>query len=189
MTADALLVYQDLLYRKKRVEEIRDQTYRRGFDLKGWTAHLEELATYAQNGMKAADYLLVRWLPSFLCMMKRAQLSPDTSLLLAERLASSGSTSCSLSVSLPPEPTLSIPAMPLVRSLMRRSPPSRQEINFDTFSRVVDRSPTPTPSEHTVAFGVTPSDIGLPTMTEVVDQFMEDLLTQEFSPIVLDEDI
>ena len=53
----------------------------------------------------------------------------------------------------------------------------------------MDRSPTPTPSEHTVAFDVTPSDIGPQTMTEVVDQFMEDLLTQEFSPIVLDEDI
>ena len=155
--------------------------------MKKWTGHLEELATYAQNGMKAADYLLVRWLPSFLCMMKRAQLSPDTSPLLAERLASSGSTSCSLSVNLPPEPMLSVPATPLVRSLTRCSPLSRQEINFDTFSQVVDRSPTPTPLEHTVAFGATPSDIGPQTMTEIVEQFMEDLLTQEFSPIVLDE--
>ena len=121
-------------------------------------------------------------------MMKRAGLSPDTSPLLAEWLASSGSTSCSLSVSLPLEPTLFVPATPLVRSLTRRSPQSQQEINFDTFLRVVDRSPTPTPSEHTVAFDVTPSDIGPQTMTEVVEQFMEDLLTQEFSPIVLAED-
>ena len=52
----------------------------------------------------------------------------------------------------------------------------------------MDRSPTPTPLEHTVAFDVTPSDTGLQTMTEVVDQFVEDLLTQEFSLIVLAED-
>ena len=189
MTADALLAYQDLLYRKKWVEEIRDQTYRRGFDLKGWTAHLEELATYAQNGMKAADYLLARRLPSFLRMMKRAGLSPDTSPLLAGRLVSSGLTSCSPSVNLPPEPTLFVPATPLVRSLTRHSPLSRQETNFDTFSQAADRSTTPTPSEHTVAFDATLSDIGLQTMTEIVNQFMEDLLTQEFSPVVLDEDI
>ena len=139
--------------------------------------------------MKAADYLLVRQLPSFLRMMKRVQLSPDTSPLLAERLASSGSTSCSLFVNLPPEPTLSIPAMPLVHSLMRHSPWSRQEINFDTFSQVTDRSLTPIPLARIVVSDVTPSDIGPQTMTEVIDQFMEDLLTQEFSPIVLDEDI
>ena len=52
----------------------------------------------------------------------------------------------------------------------------------------MDRSPTPTPLEDIVAFDATPSDIGPPTMTEVVDQFMEDLLTQEFSPVVLAED-
>ena len=157
--------------------------------MKGWTAHLEELATYAQNGMKAADYLLVWQLPSFLRMMKRAQLSPNTSPLLAERLASSGSTSCSLFVNLPLEPTLSVPAMPLVCSLMRHLPRSQQEINFDTFSQVADRSPTPIPSARIIVSDATPSDIGPQTMTEVVDQFMEDLLTQEFSPIVLDEDI
>ena len=84
---------------------------------------------------------------------------------------------------------LTVPAMPLVRSLTRLSPRSRQEMNFDTFSQVVDRSPTPIPSEPIDAFGATPSDIGPQTMTEVVEQFMEDLLTQEFSPIVLDEDI
>ena len=151
--------------------------------------HLEELATYAQNGMKAADYLLVRRLPSFLHMMKRAQLSPDTLPLLAERLASSGSTFSSRCASLLPEPTLSIPAMPLVRSLTRRSPPLRLETNFDTFLQGMDRSPTPTLLEPTDAFSATPSDIGPQTMNEVVEQFMEDLLTQEFSPIVLDEDI
>ena len=144
---------------------------------------------YVQNGMKAADHLLVRWLPLFCRMMKRAQLSPDTSLLLAERLASSGSTSCSLFVNLPPEPTLSVPAMPLVRSLTRLSPPSQREMNFDIFSWVAARSPTPTPSEHIAASVVTPLDIGLPTMTDAIEQFMEDLLTQEFSPVMLDEDI
>ena len=144
---------------------------------------------YAQNGMKAADYLLVQRLPSFLRMMKRAQLSPNTSPLLAEWLASSGSTFCSLSANLLPEPTLSIPAMLLVQSLTRHSPWSRQEINFDTFSRVADRSPTPTLSEPTDVFDATPSDTGPQTMTEVVEQFMEDLLTQEFGLTVLDEDI
>ena len=150
--------------------------------------HLEELAMFAQNGMKVADYLLVRRLPSFLRMMKRAKLSPDTSPLLAECLAWSGTTSCSLSATLPPEPTLYIPSTPLVRSLTDRLPQSQREINFDTFSRVMDKSPTPTPSEDIAAFGATPSDIGPQTMTEIVDQFMEDLLTQEFSPIVLAED-
>ena len=188
MTVDALFAYQDLLYRKKRVEEIHDQTYRRGFDLKGWTASLEELAMYAQNGMKAADYLLVRRLPSFLRMTRCAGVSPSTSPLLAERLTPSGSTSCSLSVSLPPEPTLFVPNTPLVRSLMGRLPLSQQEINFDTFSRVADLSPTLTPSEGFGVFAATPLDIGPQTMTEVIDQFMEDLLTQEFSPVVLAED-
>ena len=79
--------------------------------------------------------------------------------------------------------------MPLVRSLRGRLPRSQQEINFDTFSRVVDKSPTPIPSEDIVAFAATPLDIGPQTMTEVIETFMEDLLTQEFSPIVLDEDI
>ena len=156
--------------------------------MKGWTAHLDELAMYAQNGMKAADYLLVRQLPSFLRMRKRAGLSPDTSPLLAERLASNGSTSCLLSMNLPLKPTLFVPATPLVCSLMHRSPRSRQEINYATFSQVVDASPTPTLLEDFAAFAATPLDIGLPTMTEVVNQFMEDLLTQEFSPVVLAED-
>ena len=44
------------------------------------------------------------------------------------------------------------------------------------------------PSEDFDVFAATPLDTGPPTMTEVVDQFMEDLLTQEFSPVVLAED-
>ena len=161
MTANTLLAYQDRLFRKKRVEEIRNQTYRRGFDSKGWTAQLEELATYAQNGMKAADYLLTRRMPTFLCMMKHAKVSPSTLPLLAERLTGSGSTSCSLSVSLPLEPTLFVPAMPLVCSLTARSPPSSSTTNYATFSWVVDASPTPTPSEDFDAFSATPLDTGL----------------------------
>ena len=112
----------------------------------------------------------------------------QTSPLLAERLTPRGLTSCSLSTSLPPEPTLFVPDMPLVRSLTGRSPPSQQATNFATFSQVVDRSPTTTPLEDFDAFTVTPLDIGPLTMTEIVDQFMEDLLTQEFSPVVLAED-
>ena len=188
MTADTLLAYQDRLFQKKRVEEIRNQTYRRGFDSKGWTVQLEELVTYAQNRMKAADYLLTRRMPVFLRMMKRAKVSPTTSPLLAERLTGSGSTSCSLFVSLPPEPMLFIPATPLVRSLTGHLPPLSSSTNYATFSWVVDASLTPTPLEDFDAFGVTPSDIGAPTMTQVINQFMEDLLTQEFCPIELAED-
>ena len=138
--------------------------------------------------MKAADYLLMKRLPVFQRMMKRAGVSLNISPLLAERLTQNGSTSCSLSASLPPEPTLFVPAMPLVRSLMGPLPRSPPTTNFGTFSRAVDASPTPTPSEDFDAFGATPSDTGPQTMTEIVDQFMEDLLTQEFSPIVLAED-
>ena len=143
---------------------------------------------FAQNGMKAADYLLMRCLPAFQRMMKRAGASPNILPLLAERLTQSGSTSCSLSVSLPPEPTLFVPAMPLVHSLTAHSPLSSSTTNFNTFSRVVAVSPTPTPSEDFDAFSATPSDTGHQTMTKVIDQFMEDLLTQEFCPIMLAED-
>ena len=143
---------------------------------------------YAQNGMKAADYLLTCRMPAFLRMMKRAGVLPSTSPLLAERLTWSGSTSCSPSVSLPPEPTLFVPTTPLVHSLTTHSPPLSSTTNYATFSRAVDASPTPTPSEDFDAFGATPSDTGPLTMTEVVDQFMEDLLTQEFCPVTLAED-
>ena len=143
---------------------------------------------YAQNGMKAADYLLTWWMPAFLRMMKRAKALPTTSPLLAERLIGSGSTFCSLSMNLPPEPTLFVPGTPLVRSLTAHLPPSSSTTNYNTFSQVVDASPTPTPSEDFDAFGATPLGIGLPTMTKLVDQFMEDQLTQEFCPIVLAED-
>ncbi|KIM56588.1 hypothetical protein SCLCIDRAFT_29509 [Scleroderma citrinum Foug A] len=99
-----------------------------------------------------------------------------------------GSTSCSLSMNLPPEPTLFVPVTPLVHSLTARSPPSSSTTNYATFSRVVDASLTPTPSEDFNAFGATPSGTGLPTMTELVDQYMEDQLTREFCPVMLAED-
>ena len=47
---------------------------------------------YTQNGMKAANYLLMRRMPAFQRMMKHAKVSPTTSPLLAERLTGSGST-------------------------------------------------------------------------------------------------
>ena len=100
----------------------------------------------------------------------------------------SGSTSCSLSVNLPPEPTLFVPITPLVCSLTACSPPSSSTTNYATFSWVVDASPTPTPSEDFDAFGATPSGIGPLTMTELMDQFMEDQLTWEFCPVMLAED-
>ena len=83
---------------------------------------------------------------------------------------------------------LFVPATLLVHSLTARLPPSLSMTNYDTFSRVVDASPTPTPSEDFDAFGATPLDTGPPTMTEVMEQFMEDLLTQEFCPVMLTED-
>ena len=124
----------------------------------------------------------------FLRMMRRAKVLPNISPLLAERLTGNGSISCSASVSLPPEPTLFIPAMPLVRSLTGRLPQSSSTTNYNTFSQATDASPTPTPLEDIDAFGATPSDTGPPTMTEVVEQFMEDLLTQEFCLVMLAED-
>ena len=83
---------------------------------------------------------------------------------------------------------LFVPATPLVCSLMAHSPPSLSTTNYDIFLWVADVSPTPTPSEDFDDFSVIPLDTGPPTMTEVVDQFMEDLLTQEFCPIMLAED-
>ena len=71
---------------------------------------------------------------------------------------------------------------------MARSLPSSSMTNYDTFSWVVDVSPTPTPSEDFDAFDATPSDTGHLTMTEVVEQFMEDLLSREFCPVMLAED-
>ena len=150
---------------------------------------MEELAVFAQKGMREADYLLTRRTPTFLRMMKRAGLSPSISPLLAERLTAHGATSFSVSGSPLPELTPSAPSTPRVLSLTRLSSPFPLEASSATSLPVEELLPTPTPSADTGVFGATPSVIGHLTMTELVEEFMEDLLTQEFSPTLLDEDI
>ena len=61
--------------------------------------------------------------------------------------------------------------------------------NFDTSLPAEELLPTSTHWEPIAASVATPSDTGRPTMTSIVETFMEDLLTQEFSPVLLDEDI
>ena len=100
-----------------------------------------------------------------------------------------GEISYSLLDSPLPELTPSAPNTPSVRSLTRHLSPSLPVANFAISSPVVEQSLMPTLSEHIGASDATPSVIGLPTMTELVETFMEDLLTQEFCPILLDEDI
>ena len=187
--ADALAMLQDRLSRRRRLIEIRNQSFRRGLDSKTWTAQLEELAVFAQKGMLEADYLLKRRIPAFLRTMRRAGLSPSTSPLLASRLTAHGAISSSLSDSPLPELTPSAPSTPSVRSLSLRLSPSSAVANSVTSLPVEEPLPTPILLEDTAVSGATPSVIGLPTMTELVEEFMEDLLTQEFSPILLDEDI
>ena len=189
VTADALVMLQDRLHRWRRVIEIRNQSFRRGFDSRAWTDQMEELARFAHKGMREADYLLTCRTPAFLRMMKRAGLSPSISPLLVERLTARGATSFSVSGSPLPELTPSVPSTPLLRSLTRRSSLSPPVANFGISSPVVERSLTSTPLEGIDVFGATPSVTGHLTMTELVEEFMEDLLTQEFSPVRLDEDI
>ena len=150
---------------------------------------MEELAKFARKGMREADYLLTRRMPAFLRTMRRAKASLNISPLLAEHLTGDGEISYSRSDSPLPELTPSAPSMPLLRSLTPHFSPSRQVVNFGISLPVAELSPTPTPWEDISVLGATPSVIGPPTMTEVVDQFMEDLLTQEFCPVLLDEDI
>ena len=144
---------------------------------------------FARKGMQEADYLLTRRTPAFLRMMKRAGLSPSISPLLAECLTERGATFSLTSESPLPELTPSVPPTPLLRSLTRLSSPLLPEANSAVSSLVVESLPTPTPSEGTDVFDAIPLVTGHPTMTELVEEFMEDLLTQEFSPILLDEDI
>ena len=150
---------------------------------------MEELATFAQKGMREADYLLTRRMPAFCRTMQRAGVSPSISCLLAERLMAGGEISYSLSESPLPELTPSAPSTPLLHSLMCHSSLSPLEANSTTSLPVEEPLPTLTPSVDIDVFGAIPSVTGHPTMTEVVEEFMEDLLTQEFSPILLDEDI
>ena len=180
---------QDRLFRRRRVIEIRNQSFRRGFDSKAWTGQMEELATFAQKGMREADYLLTRRTPTFLRMMRRAGLSPNISPSLAQHLTAHGKTSFSVSNSPLLELTPSAPSTPRVLSLKRHLFPFPPEASFATSLPVEEPLPTPTPSAGIGVFGATPSVIGHLTMTELVEEFMEDLLTQEFSPTLLDEDI
>ena len=180
---------QDCLFRRRRVIEIQNQSFRRGFDSKAWTDQMEELAKFAQKGMREADYLLTRRTPAFLRMMRHAGLSPSTSPLLAQRLMARGVTFSSVSGSPLPELMPSAPSTPRVLSLTHRLSPSPLEANFATSSPVVEPSRTPIPSEDIGVSGAIPSVTGHPTMTEHVEECMEDLLTREFYPTLLDEDI
>ena len=150
---------------------------------------MEELATFAQKGMQEADYLLKRRIPAFLRMMKRAGLSLNILPLLAERLMGHGETSFSVSESPLPELKPSALSTPCLRSLSCRLSPLSLMPSFVTSSPVAEPLPTPILLEDTDVFDATPSVTGHLTMTELVEEFMEDLLTQEFSPILLDEDI
>ena len=180
---------QDRLYRRRRVVEIWSQSFRRGFDSKTWIDQMEELARFARKGMREADYLLTCRTPAFLRMMRRADPSPSISPLLAQRLTAHGETSFSVSDSPLLELMPSVPSTPRVLSLTRRSSHSPLEANFATNLPVAEPSLTPIPLEDIDVFSATPSVIGHPTMTELMDEYMEDLLTREFCPILLDEDI
>ena len=150
---------------------------------------MEELAKFAHKGMREADYLLTRRMPAFLHMMRRAGLLPSISPLLAERLTARGATSFSISEGPLPDLTPSAPSMPRVLSLTRRSSPLLLGANFDTCSLAAEPLLTPILLEDIGVLDATPSVTGLPTMTELVEEFMEDLLTREFCPTLLDEDI
>ena len=180
---------QDRLSRRRRVTEIRNQSFRRGLDSRTWTAQLEELAVFAQKGMQEADYLLRRQIPAFLRTMRRAGISPATSPLLGWRLMEHGVTSFSVSDSPLPELTPSAPSTPLPHSPLYHLSPSSAVVNSVTNLPVEEPLPTPTLLEDIGVSAAIPSVTGHLTMTELVDEFMEDLLTQEFSPTVLDEDI
>ena len=78
---------------------------------------------------------------------------------------------------------------PLLRSPSYRLSPSSAVASSATSLPVEEPLPTPILLEDTGVSAATPSVIGRLTMTELVEEFMEDLLTQEFSPILLDEDI
>ena len=150
---------------------------------------MEELARFARKGMREADYLLTCRTPAFLRMMRRAGLSPSISPLLEQHLTARGATFSSVSDSPLPELTPSAPSTPRVLSLTRRSSRSQLEVNFVTSSPVAGPSQTPILLEDIDVSGAIPSVIGHPTMTELVEEYMEDLLTQEFYPTLLDEDI
>ena len=100
-----------------------------------------------------------------------------------------GATSFSVSDSPLPDLTPSTPSMPHVLSLTRRLSPFPQAANFVTSSLVEEPLPTTIPSADIGVLDVIPSVTGPPTITELVEEYMEDLLIREFCPILLDEDI
>ena len=150
---------------------------------------MEELARFARKGMREADYLLMRQTPAFLRMMRHAGLSPSILPLLEQRLTARGTTFSSVSDSPFPERTPSAPSTPRVLSLTRRSSHSPLEANFATSSPVAEPSRTPILLEDIGVSDAIPSVTGHLTMTELVEEYMEDLLTREFYPTLLDEDI
>ncbi|KIM55192.1 hypothetical protein SCLCIDRAFT_30524 [Scleroderma citrinum Foug A] len=87
------------------------------------------------------------------------------------------------------ELTPSVPNTLLLRSLTPRFYPSPPAANFDISSLGAEPLPTATLSADTGVSAATASVTGPLTMTELVETFMEDLLTQKFSPVMLDEDI
>ncbi|KIM55949.1 hypothetical protein SCLCIDRAFT_29989 [Scleroderma citrinum Foug A] len=181
--------FHSFLGQKEAELEIWNQSFRRGFDSKVWTAQMEELALFAQKGMREADYLLTRRMPVFLRTMKHARSSLNISPLLAERLTGLGEISYSISKDPLPELTPSAPSTPCLRSLTPLSFPLPQVVNFGTSSLDVEPSPTLTLSADIGVSAATALDTGPLTMTELVSQYMEDLLTQEFCLVLLDEDI
>ena len=150
---------------------------------------MEELAAFARKGMREADYLLRRRIPAFLRMMKRAGLSLNISPLLAERLTGRGETFSSTSESLLLELTPSAPSTPCLRSLSFHSSPWSLALNSVISSPVAGPSQTRIPSEDIGVSDAIPLVTGHLTMTELMEEYMEDLLTREFCPTLLDEDI
>ncbi|KIM67683.1 hypothetical protein SCLCIDRAFT_20726 [Scleroderma citrinum Foug A] len=150
---------------------------------------MEELAQFARKGMREADYLLTRRIPAYRRMMKRAGVSPTISPLLAKRLTANGETSYFLSNSPLPELTPSAPNTPSLHCLIPHFSPSPPVVNSNISWLVEESSPMPIPLADIDVSAATPLDTGPVTMTELVSQYMEDLLTREFCPIPLDEDL
>ncbi|KIM59330.1 hypothetical protein SCLCIDRAFT_27433 [Scleroderma citrinum Foug A] len=177
------------LGRKEAELEIRNQSFRRGFDSKAWTGQMEELAQFARKGMREADYLLKHRTPAFRRMMNRARVSLSISPSLARHLTADGEISYSLSDSPLPELTPSAPNTPSLRSLTPCSFHSQLAANFTTSSPAVESSPMLIPLADIGVSAATPSDTGPLTMTKLVSQYMEDLLTREFCQVPLDEEM
>ncbi|KIM65553.1 hypothetical protein SCLCIDRAFT_22715 [Scleroderma citrinum Foug A] len=88
-----------------------------------------------------------------------------------------------------PELTPSAPNTPSLHSLMNLSSPSRPVVNSVISWPVEESLPTPILLADTDVSAATPSVIGPPTMTALVETLMEDLLTQEFSLVPVESDL